>query len=83
MNNRKELKSYYQKKEFCYNIYDLSNFELCIGCFDSLNDLYNFLKDNNYTTEKTKISSVESLKSMISQHKLINDRLEIIKVCLD
>ena len=77
------LKKYYTKKESCYCIYDLQNNEMCLGAFDTLEDLYNYLKDNNYTTEKTKVASVGSLKALISQHNLINNRLEIIKVCLN
>ncbi len=79
----KDLKKYYVKKEICYNIYDLKNSELCIGSFDTLQDLYNYLQDNKHTKDKTKITSLASLKAMISQHKLINNRLEIVKICLD
>jgi len=83
MKNEKNLKKYYQKKEACYCVYDLSNNEVCIGNFDTLEDLFNYLQDNNYTNEKTKVSSLGSLKALISQHNLINNRLEIVKVCFD
>lgn len=79
----KDLKKYYVKKEICYSMYDLKNNEVCIASFDTLQDLFNYLQDNNYTEQKTKCSTIASLKAMISQHQLINNRYEIVKICLD
>ena len=83
MKNKKDLKKSYVKIEKIYGIYDTNNNDLCLGIFDTLEDLYNYLKDNNFTNEKTKISTIASLKAIISQHNLINNRLEIVKICLD
>ena len=83
MKNIKDLKKNYVKITKVYGVYDTNNNDLCLGVFDTLEDLYNFLHDNNFTNEKTKISTIASLKSIISQHNLINNRLEILKVVLD
>ena len=65
MKNKKDLKKSYVKNEKIYGIYDTNNNDLCLGIFDTLEDLYNYLKDNNFTNEKTKISNIASLKAII------------------
>jgi hypothetical protein len=76
---KKELEKnkYYKKIELIYTVYDSKNYDLPIGQFDSLEDLYNFI--NN----KINKMNFNSLKNTISKNYNILDRYYIIKDKID
>lgn len=71
----KQKSLYYEKvKKYYYNIYDLQNYELNIAEFYSLEELTNYINkitNNNYNKE--------TLRVMIANNQIINNRYEIIK----
>ena len=72
---KKEKNLYYEKvKKYYYNIYDLQNYELNVAECYSLEELTNKIKELTNKEYKK-----ETLRVMINNNNIINDRYEIIK----
>ena len=72
---KKEKNLYYNKvKKYYYNIYDMNNYELNIAECYSLEELIEKVKE---LTSKT--YNKDTLRRMIIDKNIINDRYEIIK----